>query len=155
MRSHVLRPLYVILALVGLMLLSRLFIVPKDFGVQDRGFMYGWHRKSNEQEWKDFKVKYQTMQYCKQCHTAEYDLLGNSPHAIIQCENCHGPAIDHPVEPPKLVINRSRDLCIRCHSWLPYKASGRYDIPGINPDEHYPDTECASCHNPHSPMIGS
>jgi predicted CXXCH cytochrome family protein len=155
MKSHVLRPLYVILALVGLILLLRVFIVPEDFGTYDRGFMYAWHRKGNEQEWKDFKVKYQTAEYCKQCHTEQSALLGNSPHLLIQCENCHGPAIDHPAEPPKLSIDRSRQFCLRCHSWLPYKASGRYDIAGINPDEHYPDAECATCHNPHSPKIGS
>jgi predicted CXXCH cytochrome family protein len=155
MKSHVLRPLYVILALVGLILLSRVFIVPKDFGVQERGFMYGWHRKGNEQEWKDFKVKYKTVQYCSQCHTEEYSLLGKSPHIIIQCENCHGPAVDHPADPPKLSIDRSRGLCLRCHSWLPYEASGRYKIPGINPEEHNPGIECVACHNPHSPKIGS
>lgn len=155
MKSHVLRPLYVILALVGLILLSRVFIVPDDFGTYERGFMYGWHRKGNEQEWKDFKVKYKTVQYCQQCHTEEYSQLGFSPHVRIQCENCHGPAVDHPADPPKLSIDRSRGLCLRCHSWLPYRASGRYEIPGINPEEHNPSIECVACHNPHSPKIGS
>ena len=62
---HVLRPLYVILALVGLILVARTMVVPKDFGVHERGYMYGWYRKANEEEWKALKVKYQGKEYCQ------------------------------------------------------------------------------------------
>ena len=55
---HVLRPLFAVLAVTALILTARLFVVPKDFGIHERGYMFGWYRKANEEEWKAFKVKY-------------------------------------------------------------------------------------------------
>ena len=153
MKSHVWRPLWVALGLVGVILLIRSFIVPSDFGVGDRGFMYSYHRKSNEEEWKAFKVKYQTKEYCKDCHEDRYNANMASKHKLIQCENCHGPAIDHPENPEKLIIDKSRDLCIRCHAFLPYASSMRSKIKGINPSEHNTEDECSTCHDPHSPDL--
>lgn len=156
MKNHVFRPLFVVIGLVGIVLIARLFIVPKDFGVHERGYMYGWYRKSNEEEWKDIKVKYQfNNEFCKDCHGDKYDSLMQSPHAIIKCENCHGPALEHPLNPAKLHIDKSRQLCIRCHTYLPYPTSGRANIRGIDPDKHNPDIECSMCHNPHKPNLGA
>lgn len=151
MKSHVLRPLYVVLAVVAAILAARVFVVPADFGIQESGYMYGWHRESNEQDWKDFKVKHKGRKYCQQCHEENYEAIMQSPHGAIQCENCHGAAVDHPVDPEKLNVDKSRTLCLRCHSYLPYPTSGRRIIPGIDREGHYPDTECVTCHNPHQP----
>ncbi len=151
MRSHVWRPLFVALAVVGLILIARAFVVPPDFGVYERGFMYGYHRRSNEKEWEQFKVKYRGKQYCMDCHPDKYESNMSSKHKVIQCENCHGPAIDHPEDPPKLTVDRSRKLCLRCHTKLPYPSSLRGKLKGINPEEHNPDMECSTCHNPHKP----
>lgn len=154
MKGHVLRPLYVVLALVALTFAARAFVVPPDFGAHEKGYMYGWYRKGNEAEWKAFKVKHQTRSYCEGCHTEEYSLIMKSPHGIINCENCHGPARDHPEAPLKLGIDKSRALCLRCHGYLPYKSTGREMIKGISPEEHNPDVECVSCHSPHNPLGG-
>ncbi|MBI5742075.1 MAG: cytochrome c3 family protein [Nitrospirae bacterium] len=154
MKSHVWRPLWIVLGLVGLILLLRPLIVPSDFGTGERGFMYGYHRKGNEEDWKAIKVKYRSKEYCKDCHQEKYDSNMSSKHSIIQCENCHGPAVDHPENPEKLVIDKSRALCIRCHAYLPYEQSDRSKIKGINPAEHNPDMECSMCHDPHKPNLG-
>jgi predicted CXXCH cytochrome family protein len=153
MKSHLLRPLWVILVFVAFSIIARQFVVPSDFGVGERGFMYSFYRKSNEEEWKAFKVKYQSKEYCKECHEDKYKSNMASKHKIIQCENCHGPAIDHPENPEKLTIDTRRALCIRCHSYLPYKQSFRSKVKGINPEEHNPDMECVMCHNPHEPDL--
>jgi hypothetical protein len=150
-KNHVWRPLYIVLAVVALILLARLVIVPKDFGYYERGYMYSWHRKGNEAEWKAVKVKYRTNAYCKDCHRDKYDDLVKSPHAAIMCEDCHGAALDHPKDPPTLTIDQSRDLCVRCHFYLPYPGSGRSKIRGINPETHHPEAECILCHYPHNP----
>jgi nitrate/TMAO reductase-like tetraheme cytochrome c subunit len=150
-KNHVWRPLFVVLLIVGGILLTRAFLVPADFGIQERGYMYGWHRKSNEVEWNNFRVKYKTAKVCRECHKDKYDLIKQSPHAAISCENCHGPAYDHPNDPAGLTIDRSRGLCIRCHSSLPYKNTLRGSIPGIDPEKHYPSAECVMCHIPHNP----
>lgn len=154
MKSHVWRPLFVVIAIIILILIARQFLVPKDFGIHERGYMYGWYRKSNEEDWKKITVKYKSAEYCKDCHSDKYDSIMKTPHAIIQCENCHGPAMDHPSDPPKLVIDKSRALCLRCHYPLPYPTSGRANIRGIDPEKHNPDVECSMCHNPHKPKIG-
>jgi predicted CXXCH cytochrome family protein len=146
---HVLRPLYVVLGLVAIILAVRPLIVPKDFGIYERGYMFSWYRKANEEDWKNFKVKYQGKGYCQDCHGEQFQLLHKSPHTIIQCENFHGPAIEHPSEPQKLLIDRGRELCLRCHTALPYPTSKRAEIKGIDPDAHNPGLECSGCHDPH------
>jgi hypothetical protein len=151
MKSHVWRPLYVALGIVACMLLLRLVLVPKDFGIWERGYMYGFHNKANEAYWKDIKVKYMGQESCKPCHKRNYDDIKKSPHTNIDCENCHGPLLEHPKAPAKMSIDSSRSLCLRCHLKLPYKPSDRGSMKGINPDTHHPSEECVLCHYPHNP----
>lgn len=155
MKSHVWRPLYLALILVAAGLCARLFLVPADFGVHERGYMYGWHRKANETEWQALAVKYQTAKVCIPCHKDQHTDIMNSPHGSISCENCHGPNLDHPQGQLTLEINRSRSLCLRCHAKLPYNLSLRGTIKGINPDTHHPQAECMMCHYPHDPRQSS
>lgn len=151
MKNHVWRPLYIALTLVAVGLTARSLLVPSDFGVHKRGYMYGWHRKSNEKEWQAVTVKYKTARSCIPCHRLKYEDIKDSPHGTIGCENCHGPLLAHPKEPISLAINRSRELCLRCHAKLPYKGSLRGAIKGINPETHHPQAECMMCHYPHNP----
>jgi predicted CXXCH cytochrome family protein len=151
MKNHLWRPLYVALAVVALILGARVILVPADFGVHERGYMYGWHRKGNEADWKKVSVKYRTSANCRDCHADKYADLKPSPHAKIACENCHGPALGHPVDPPTLTIDQRRALCARCHARLPYPTSGRGKIRGIDPATHHPEVECVLCHYPHDP----
>lgn len=154
--SHVWRPLFVALALVAGILIFRAFYVPKEFGVGEAGYMYGWHNPKNEQYWKDITVKYRGSDYCKDCHSKNFASIHNTPHAIIPCENCHGPALNHPENPKKLEFNTSRLLCLRCHAILKYPNSDRGSIRGINPDTHQdPNVECVTCHDPHNPNLGA
>jgi predicted CXXCH cytochrome family protein len=125
--------------------------VPSDFGIQERGYMYGWHSKSNEAEWQAVPVKYKTTAACIPCHKDKYLDIKDSPHKNISCENCHGPNLDHPKNPVLLEINRSRELCLRCHTKLPYKETLRGSIKGFPPGTHYPGAECMMCHYPHDP----
>ena len=154
MKSHVWRPLFVVLGLVALILLARLFYVPKDFGVHDQGYMYGFHRLGNEQDWKKMTVNYKfDTEYCKGCHEDKVKMISESPHVIIPCEDCHGPAGEHPDNPPKLPKDRRREQCLRCHAFLPYPTSGRAVIRGIDPEKHNAGIECVDCHNPHHPNL--
>ncbi|PLX94892.1 MAG: cytochrome C [Desulfuromonas sp.] len=153
MKGHVWRPLLVVIGLVIIILVARMFYVPEDFGAQDRGYTFGYHRLSNEQEWKDYPAKYQDSEYCSGCHDDKTEELNAAQHGMIPCENCHGAAFDHPDDPEKLTIDRSRDLCLRCHSELYMPSSGRNDIPGVNPEEHNAGLECVECHNSHNPSL--
>ena len=153
MKNHVWRPLYVVVGIVAIILAARLVMVPDDFGIGERGYMYGWHRTGNEAEWKAVTVKYRTAGHCKDCHKREYDAIKASVHGNIMCENCHGPALNHPDDPPTLTIDQNRSLCARCHARLAYKISGRKDIRGINIETHHPEAECTLCHWPHNPKL--
>lgn len=151
MKKHVWRPFFVALGLIALLLILRMFLVPDDFGVHERGYMYGWYRKGNEAEWLKVSVKYKTPEACRECHKHNYDDMKKSSHANISCENCHGPLADHPKDPIGLAVDRSRQLCLRCHLRLPYKSSDRGSLKGIDPDTHNPGAECVLCHVPHNP----
>lgn len=153
MKSHVWRPLYAVIGIVALILIARVFVVPEGFGVHERGYMYGWYNKADEGFWKKVTVKYKSSDYCKDCHSDKYSSIMQTPHAIIQCENCHGPAMDHPENPARLSIDKSREQCLRCHSRLPYPTSDRAKIRGVEPDKHNPGIECVACHNPHKPSL--
>ena len=153
MKGHVWRPLYVVIGLVVLILFVRSFYVPDDFGTQERGYTFGFHRLTNEQEWQAYPAKYKQSSYCTDCHAENSENLNASSHAMIPCENCHGAALNHPEDPETLVIDRSRELCLRCHSALYMPSSGRNDIPGIDPALHNEGLECSECHNPHNPSL--
>lgn len=153
MRNHALRPLLVAIAFVALILVVRQVLVPPDFGVHGDSFTYNFYRAGNVAEWKLFPVGYKGGDYCTECHDENVETIMLSKHAAIACENCHGPALNHPDDPEKLTIDRSRKLCIRCHANLPYPGSLRHEIAAIAPGEHNPGEECAQCHNPHNPNL--
>ena len=158
MKNHVLRPLFAAIFVVALILIARAVVVPDDFGVHDhrpdgKNFTFGFYRAGAVDDWKSFTVKYKGTQLCAECHDDEAEAHLSSKHHIIQCENCHGPALDHPDNPETLPINRSRGLCLRCHADLGYSNNPRSNIPGIDPEEHNPGEECADCHNPHKPNL--
>lgn len=152
MSNHIWRPLWAAIIFVAVILLVRWILVPSDFGVHEQGYMYGWHRKGNEADWMKVSVKYRTSAFCGKCHEDKFSDIKESPHATIMCENCHGPALNHPKDPQTLNIDRSRQLCVRCHFKLPYKKSGRSNIKGIDPATHHPEAECVLCHYPHNPL---
>jgi len=153
-KNHVFRPLLVVAILVAIFFLVRSFMVPNDFGVHEDSYTYHWYREGNIGDWEAVSVKYQGSEYCGSCHEGEADLAARGFHKIIQCENCHGPASLHPKDPPKLDIDRTRELCLRCHTQLDYPSSGRADIRGIDPETHNRGVECVECHNPHDPTSG-
>lgn len=154
MKNHVLRPFWVALGAVGLLLLLRHFMVPDDFGVHGRNFTYGFHRFSNIAEWREVPVKYRGMTDCMECHEEKASEAIASRHRDIQCENCHGPALTHPDTPAALPIDRSRELCLRCHAQLQFPAtSQRGRLKGVEPAAHYPEALCSECHNPHKPDL--
>jgi len=160
MKNHVLRPLWVAIAFVALILLARYLLVPRDFGVQGDSFTFTYHRASNVDAWKDSKeglpgVSYLGKEVCADCHDEKIEKLASSPHADIQCENCHGPGRNHPdtEDPSIMVIDRSRDLCLRCHADLGYANSSRASLPAIDPKEHNVDSACVECHDSHNPDL--
>lgn len=155
MKWHVLRPLWLAIGVVAVILVARHFMVPDDFGVHGPSFTYNFYRASNVPEWKAFPVKYQGRESCVECHEDNVQSLNASPHAPIECENCHGPAVGHPDEVELLPIERSREHCLRCHAALDYPQTARSELPNVRDRTHRRRRECASCHYPHDPREDS
>lgn len=153
MQNHAWRPLAVVIGAVALLLSLRAVVVPSDFGVNGENFTYGFHRKGAIDDWRAVTVKYKGKEYCRECHEEKVTENLSSPHKVIECENCHGPALGHPDNPEKLPVDRSRELCLRCHATLPYPQSNRAEMPAIDPATHNPGQACPDCHNPHNPSL--
>jgi predicted CXXCH cytochrome family protein len=152
--SHAWRPLLVVVALLALLFVVRQIYVPGDFGVQESGYTYGWYREQSVTDWKWLTAKYQGKESCAPCHQRQVEAISDEPHSGIQCENCHGPALDHPSDPAKLTIDRTRELCLRCHARLPYPSSARRYLRAIDPASHGSGRPCVECHVPHEPSLG-
>ncbi|NTU42593.1 MAG: cytochrome C [Nitrospirales bacterium] len=166
--SHAWRPLFLVLLLVAGVLTARAFVVPKDFMAKNGDYKYQWHRVGNEEDWKNFSVKYKGREFCSQCHPDHITKVTASKHAMVQCENCHvqvdAKKASHPVDlkeafqyPLSLGIDRSRDLCLRCHAKLPYRpavytqlAEGPIPMKMQDGEQHNPGVECVTCHDVHS-----
>lgn len=153
MKNHAWRPLLVVIGAVALLLTVRANVVPSDFGVNGANFTYGFHRQGSIDDWQAVQVKYRGKEYCRECHEEKVVENLSSPHQVIECENCHGPAVLHPDNPATLGVDRSRGLCLRCHAALPYPQSHRAEMPAIDPDSHNPNQVCMDCHNPHNPNL--
>lgn len=87
---------------------------------------------------------------CAACHSEANITWENGAHGkseVATCETCHGSAsTDHPKSP--MPIDRSPDLCIRCHS------DSRFGVEDWKVSKHNQlGMDCASCHDPHSATL--
>jgi len=151
--AHVWRPLLAVLAVVVVLVVVRQVYVPDDFGVHAGGYTYGWYRAGNVIDWKWMPLHYQDDETCGDCHRRQATEIRDQPHASIQCQNCHGPARDHPDKPAKLTVDTTRALCLRCHAKLPYPSSGRGGLRGVDAVTHHAGRQCVDCHQPHHPLL--
>jgi len=102
---------------------------------------------------------------CEACHGAIFQRL---PAAAAPRENLYGrllafaglrlpadpPLVRHADDPMSVtpVKPDSAVLCARCHT---ASAAKPKTFPQVDPAEHSGGAPCATCHNPHSPVIGS
>ena len=171
--SHAWRPLALVILIVALILVARMFLVPDDFAAHNGDYKYQWHRKSNEQEWKDFPVHHKGRDFCKQCHADKLETVADSGHAKVQCENCHAlfeteaDMKEHPIIKEQFdyklevgvveSVESLRAMCYRCHAQLPYRPTkyagfedkGEIDFKMIDTEKHNPGIKCTKCHDVH------
>ena len=179
--NHAWRPVILIGAAALFMLTARMFLVPSDFKAKNGDYKYQWHRLSGEEFWHNFPIKHRGREFCSQCHAELAEKVKGSGHKNVQCESCHAQfnpeKKGHPINLKEdfgylldIGIDRSRDLCKRCHTKLPYRPAV-YTLP-IGPDQHKPDenkpeqaktiqfkmidptthnagVECVTCHDVH------
>jgi len=144
--GHLVRPALVLLAGLGLFILLRGAVIPKDFG------KYGHFRPGALDMIRQRPVSYAGQDTCVMCHDDQATVRKAGKHAHVACEACHGPQAKHAEDPAANVpkLPDTADLCRRCHE---QDAAKPQWFPQVVTAEHSGGMACNSCHKPHNPHI--
>jgi hypothetical protein len=145
---HLIRPAIVLVAALGIFMIVRAAVVPKDFG------KYGHFRPGALDAIRAKPISYAGQDTCVLCHDTQATARAAGRHAHVSCEACHGPqnahatADDPSAAKPKLpdVAN----LCRRCHEKDAAKPPA---FPQVVTAEHSGGALCTTCHQPHNPHL--
>jgi hypothetical protein len=144
--DHVIRVVTLFACGFLVFLIVRHMLVPPDFGV------YGFYRAGALDDARAKPLLYAGRETCAVCHADVADSQKGSRHANVGCEACHGALAKHAggeFDPKPRVLN-PRSLCLTCH----VKMAGKYEtFPQVDPEQHFGDIACTSCHKPHAPRI--
>ncbi|HLI64191.1 MAG TPA: multiheme c-type cytochrome [Terriglobales bacterium] len=146
--AHLFRLAAVFLVGFVVFLVVRSFLVPRSFG------RYGHYRANAIAEIAALPISYAGHQACTDCHSDIVEVKSKGVHKGVACESCHGPEAAH-VQDPGSVIPAKLDtslLCPRCHEVNIAKPKG---FPQVETAEHSGGAACNTCHQPHSPAIGT
>ncbi len=144
--GHLIRPTLVLLAGLGVFLIVRGVVVPKDFG------KYGHYRPAALDLVRQHPVVFAGQAECATCHEEQVKARSAGKHARVACEACHGPQARHAADPSavKPTLPKVADLCRRCHEKDAAKPRG---FPQVEIASHSGGAECNSCHQPHQPHL--
>lgn len=89
---------------------------------------------------------------CGACHTKITRTTVLSPHALLECTQCHTTPAEHRVNPRGWKPSKpsSREDCGKCHN---KDVDGDKFIPRINLATHEEGYLCWQCHYPHYPEV--
>jgi predicted CXXCH cytochrome family protein len=131
-----------------------------------------WKLTKHSTAWKDLQANVGKAAYCNACHTvghngnadtttlAGYASTKDARYTDVQCENCHGPGLDHATSPsttnrPLASLKADTGLkangtCAECHSGIhnPYVQDWKASNHGTMPNSASPKTNvaCQGCH---------
>jgi hypothetical protein len=143
---HLVRPALVLIAAMGLFLVLRAAVIPKDFG------KYGHYRPGALDLVRSHPLSYAGQDTCAMCHDDQAKARASGKHAHVACEACHGPLAKHADDPGSVTpkLPDVADLCRRCHE---KDAAKPRDFPQVVTAEHSGGAACNSCHQPHNPHL--
>jgi len=144
--GHLLRPLLILLAGLGIFLLVRSAVVPKAFG------QYGHYRPAALAVNRQNPLVFAGQGACVVCHDDEAKARAAGKHAHVACEACHGPQAQHAADPLALkpTLPDVATLCARCHAKDTAKPK---TFPQVITAEHSGGVVCNTCHQPHNPHL--
>jgi hypothetical protein len=146
--GHLIRPALVLLAALGLFLVVRAAVIPKDFG------KYGHYRPGALALVRSRPIAYAGQDTCVLCHDDQAKVRASGRHAHVACEACHGPqaAHAHADDPSsqKPALPDVANLCRRCHEKDAAKPQG---FPQVVTAEHSGGMLSNHCHQPHNPHL--
>ena len=145
--GHLVRPALVLIAAMGVFLVVRAAVVPKEFG------KYGHFRPRAMDDIRARPINFAGREACEACHSDEAAVKSKGKHANVGCEACHGPLAKHAADPSSLVpqLPDTAVLCARCHEANQAKPKW---FPQVVTAEHSGGVACNTCHKPHQPKIG-
>ncbi len=167
MPKHIARLIMLLAAVVTLAFAARYLLIPHSY------YRYGHYRGDAVAEIAGAAPLYQGARSCAACHRVIFDQWSASAHHV-QCEDCHGPAGEHPrmgapplrVDPDThqvlmhsryrlaagrmLVPSDTAHLCLQCHASIAGRPTAQ---PQVAASEHAGTQQCVACHDVHSPQI--
>jgi len=151
-RSHTIRLVMIIVALVVVFALVRSFLVPESFGT------YGHYRGDNLAEQVNMPLVHQESAFCRECHQEQHTSWQGSKHSAVNCEVCHGHWEIHNGNLKTMTAVKSNDACLLCHQELTGRPASVSQIKNFalhraEKDERKTGAQtCVECHNPHAPL---
>jgi hypothetical protein len=132
-----------VVAIVGAYFAARGVLRPHSFG------QYGWYRGAALGELSALPASFAGRAACAECHAETVAAMEKSKHKDLSCESCHGANLEHSQNPATTTrkITNPR-FCLRCHEANPSRPS---KFPQVDPAEHFADSTCLECHQPHAP----
>jgi hypothetical protein len=145
--EHLVRMAALFLAGLGVFLVARVLLVPKDF------HELGHFRTGALADNMARPIAFAGREACESCHSDIVSERQGSRHSAIGCEACHGALAQHAEDPGrgKAVRPDARKVCFVCHRADTAKPK---TFKQVNPQEHMGDAPCTSCHKPHHPEMG-
>ena len=138
------------------------------------GKQAGWENTGHAEAWETLQANPAAQSFCEGCHTvsengnaldiaAGYNLVADERYHDVQCESCHGPGLEHVLNPDAptkplasaLVGAALTDGCGDCHQDThhpfveEWEASPHALIVGFAAGRE----ECAGCHNGKQALI--
>ena len=147
-------PKHIVRLLILLVFFLLLAFVAKTWLTDPSFYKYGHYRADAIPELATGEPVYKGSAYCLGCHDERKADWSNGFHAVIQCEACHGADRGCPENGKAMIPADTVRLCTTCHEAMPARPARQ---PQIVLAEHpFPDdenTECQTCHDPHSPTV--
>ena len=138
--SHLARGTAILVVLLVTLLAFRFAITQRS--IESIGLI----ASDNSVNWASLEPKLGASERCVECHT-DVDLeWSQSAHLVQSCEDCHGAGGSHINK--GAVVGAAKEECSTCHVAIPGRPE---DFPQVEPATHFPETDCTTCHNPHSP----
>jgi hypothetical protein len=145
--THLVRMAGLFAAGVGVFVILRSVLIPKDFG------LYGHYRPGALADAAARPMAFAGHANCADCHQDIVDSQKGSKHAAVSCEACHGALAKHAGDPSAQTPEKksAATLCMVCHA--PNIAKPK-KFPQVDPKTHGEGNPCTSCHGPHAPEKG-
>jgi len=91
-----------------------------------------------------------TPDQCSACHLSIYKTKALSPHALLECTQCHDTPQQHFSQPRENLPGKptTRADCLKCHD---KNADSDKFIPRVDKTTHGESNLCWQCHYPHFP----